>query len=242
MIPRPLNHALRRPSEPSDLDDPPAGVKLVEVGEALVGACVPAFFHPVESAEHWRRLLAVPPRLAVVDPGPERDAAFGPVLARLAAAGTEVLARVDTDFGLRPAADVRADLRRVRAWYGVRGVFLDQVAAGADRLAHYREIVDGVRGTIVLNPGVYPDPGYAALADVLVTFDGPLAAYRAIREPAWARELARGRFCHLIHGVPERVRTATLRKAARMAGAVHLSDSQGWGHLPAYYGRRVMAG
>lgn len=221
---------------------PGVGVRLVEVGETLVGACVPAYFHPVESADSWRRLLAVPPRLVVLDLGEDREPAFGPLITRLAAAGSEVLAKVDTDFGLRPAADVRAELRRLRAWYGVRGVYLDQVAACADRLAHYREIVDGVRGTIVLNPGVYPDPGYATLADVLVTFEGPLPAYRAIREPAWARALARGRFCHLIHGVAERVRTATMRKAARLAGAVHVSDGHDWGELPAYYGRRLMAG
>ncbi|MFI6909575.1 spherulation-specific family 4 protein [Nonomuraea sp. NPDC050394] len=217
-------------------------VRLLEVGQALVGACVPAYFSPGEAADTWRRLLAVPPRLVVLDLGEEREAAYAPIVGRLVAAGSEVLARVDTDFGLRAAADVRADLRRIRSWYGLRGVFLDQVAADADRLEHYREIVDGVRGTIVLNPGVYPDPGYAALADVLVTFEGPLAAYRAIREPAWARALARGRFCHLIHGVGERVRVATLRKAARLAGTVHLSDGPGWTDLPAYYGRRIVAG
>ncbi|MFI6496984.1 spherulation-specific family 4 protein [Nonomuraea typhae] len=246
--PAPAPHpAVPCPGSPSGTDVrrpavPQQGVRLLEVGEAAVGTCVPAYFHPVRAAEAWERLVAVPPRLAVLDAGEEREPAYAPFIGRLLQAGTEVLARVDTDFGVRPAADVRAELRRVRAWYGVRGVFLDQAASGPERLEYYREIVDGIRGTIMLNPGVYPDPGYAALADVLVTFEGPLPAYRAIREPAWARTLARGRFCHLIYGVHERSRAGTLRKAARLAGAVHLSDGPGWAALPAYYGRRIVAG
>ncbi|GAA0946107.1 spherulation-specific family 4 protein [Nonomuraea longicatena] len=218
-----------------------SGVRLVEVGDIAVGTCVPAYFR-LDRAQSWRRLLAEPPRMVVLDLGEHRDPGYRPVIAGLAAAGSEVLARVDTDFGLRPVADVRADLRRAHAWYGLRGAFLDQVAAGAGRLDHYRRLVDGASGTVVLNPGVYPDPGYAALADVLVTFEGPLAAYRAIREPSWARALARSRFCHLIHGVAERARAVTLRKAARLAGTVHLSDNPGWAELPAYYGRPIAGG
>ncbi|MEU6997410.1 spherulation-specific family 4 protein [Nonomuraea sp. NPDC046570] len=203
---------------------------------------IPVFFHPETRPESWRRLLAAPPRMAAVAPdGP----AFQRAVGALQAAGTEVLGHVDTDFGLRPIADVRADLRRLRNGYGLRGVFLDQAAACADRLDHYREIVDGVRGTIVLNPGVYPDPGYAALADVLVTFDGPLPAYRAMREPAWARSLARGRFCHLVHEVPGQAADATVRRAVRHAGLVHVTDRPGtdpWGDLPAYHRSSPMAG
>lgn len=211
--------------------------------------CVPAYFHPERATDAWRRLLANPPRLAVLNidagPGAAKDAAYPPVISRLVAAGTEVLGYVDTDFGLRSVAEVRADLRSYRAWYGLRGVFLDQVAACEDRLGHYREVVEGVRGTLVLNPGVYPDPGYADLADVLVTFEGPLSAYRAMRVPAWARGLARGRFCHLIHDVPSRAFEPTLRRAVRHAGTVYVTDRTGtqpWGDLPAYYGRPVVTG
>lgn len=174
-----------------------------------------------------------PPRLAVLDvadgPGRSRDPALAALVRRLATAGTEVLGRVDTDFGLRAAADVRADLLHYRTWYGVRGAYLDQAAACADRLGHFRDLARGIPGTVVLNPGVYPDPGYAAVADVLVTFDGPLPAYRAFREPAWARPMARETFCHLIHGVGPRAREATLRRAARYAATVAVTSGPGRG-------------
>ncbi|NUT40753.1 MAG: hypothetical protein HOV86_12275 [Thermoactinospora sp.] len=214
-----------------------------------VPALVPAYFHPATASDSWRRLLANPPRMVVVNldggPGRAKDPDVAPLIGRLMAAGTEVLGYVDTDFGVRPPSDVRADLRSYRAWYGLRGVFLDQVAADADSLGHYRDLVEGVRGTIVLNPGVYPDPGYADLADVLVTFEGPLAAYQAMSEPAWASELARGRFCHLVHDVPSRALERTVRRALGHAATVYVTDrtgSQPWGELPAYHGRPIVAG
>ncbi|MFI6597149.1 spherulation-specific family 4 protein [Nonomuraea sp. NPDC050536] len=207
-----------------------------------------AYFRPGHP-HAWPRLHQTPPDLVVIDveegPGVARDPALATLVTRLLGAGIQVLGRVDTDFGLRPIEDVRADLRHYRSWYGLRGVYLDQVASGADRLDHYREIVDGVRGTIALNPGVYPDPGYAQLADVVVTFDGPLSAYRATREPAWARDQARGRFCHVIHDVPGHARESTLRRAARLAGTVAVTDRAGsapWSDLPAYYGTPIVAG
>lgn len=214
------------------------------VAAAPFPACVPAYFHPDQDKDAWRRLLAVPPRMVVINPadgpGLTKDPAYLSPVARLLAAGTEVLGYVYTDFGLREVAEIRADMRRYRDWYGMRGVFLDQTAADEERLDHYREIVDGVRGAIVLNPGVYPDPRYAALADVLVTFDGPLAAYHAVSEPDWARPLARGRFCHLIHDVPSRELESTMRRAVRLAGLAHPTDHGGvkpWTTLPGYYGR-----
>ncbi|GAA2650755.1 hypothetical protein GCM10010412_016830 [Nonomuraea recticatena] len=215
--------------------EPPAG--------ARTAALVPAYFAPDAAPGEWRRLLAAPPRLVVVSvdhgPGAVRQAAYVPCVAALLTAGCEVLGYVDTDFGLRPSEEVRADLRRYRDWYGLRGVFLDQVAASEERLPHYADLVDGVRGTVVLNPGVYPDPGYAALADLLVTFEGPLSAYRSMREPAWARAFARGRFCHLVHDVPHRQVEPTLRRAVRHAAVVHVTDRTGaapWRDLPTYFG------
>ena len=39
-----------------------------------------------------------------------------------------MLGYVATTFGARPAADVEADAARYRDWYGVDGIFLDEVA------------------------------------------------------------------------------------------------------------------
>lgn len=221
----------------------------VEPDQGRAPATLALAYFRAEHPHAWPRLLQAPPDVAVIDveegPGEARDPALAPLVSGLLATDAVVLGRVDTDFGRRPLEDVRADLRRYRSWYGLRGVYLDRAAAGEDLLDHYREIVDGVRGMIALNPGAYPDPGYAQLADLVVTFDGPLSAYGATREPAWAREQPRGRFCHVIHDVPGYARAATLRSAATLAGTVAVTDRAGsapWSDLPAYYGTPTVAG
>ncbi|KOG86153.1 hypothetical protein ADK38_32655, partial [Streptomyces varsoviensis] len=85
---------------------------------------------------------------------------------------------------------VVADIRRHRKWYGVDGVFLDQAAAQAALVPRYRRLAVAARvlgaHRTVLNPGTYPDPAYAEIADLLVTFEGDWATYQRAEVPAWA--------------------------------------------------------
>ncbi|WP_344960491.1 spherulation-specific family 4 protein [Streptomyces thioluteus] len=78
--------------------------------------------------------------------------------------------------GARPFRSAVADLRRHRRWYDVDGVFYDRAATEALLLPRYRRLALVSRAlgarTVVLNPGTHPDPGYAEVADLLVTFEG----------------------------------------------------------------------
>ncbi|GIH24434.1 hypothetical protein Aph01nite_27440 [Acrocarpospora phusangensis] len=205
---------------------------------------VPAYFHPVAQEGAWRRLAARPPGTVVLNvdsgPGTARDPDFVHVLKPLLAAGVEVLGYLDTAYGDRPIRELVVDARRYRSWYGVTGVFLDQAAAGQDRLSHYRVAAAALResGRLVLNPGVYPDPGYAAVADLLVTFEGPWAAYRALAVPAWARPPEKS--CHLVYGVPGWARRLVQRSTARLTGSGFVTSGacpNPWQDLPPYYER-----
>ncbi|GAA0983373.1 spherulation-specific family 4 protein [Acrocarpospora macrocephala] len=205
---------------------------------------VPAYFHPVAQEAAWRRLAARPPKTVVLNvdsgPGTTRDPDFVRVLEPLLAAGVEVLGYLDTAYGDRPIRELVVDARRYRSWYGVGGAFLDQVAAGADRLSHYRVAAAALRGQgrLVLNPGVYPDPGYAAVTDLLVTFEGPWTSYRAVNAPAWAR--LPEQFCHLVYGVPGWARRFVQRGASRLAQTIFVTSGacpNPWQNLPTYYER-----
>lgn len=149
---------------------------------------VPLYEHPADRPEVWERLIASARRLHSVvlnpasGPGEAPDERFAAVAARLRDAGVPVLGYTDTDYGRRPHADVVQDLLRHRDWYAADGAFLDQAASGPELLPHYGRLTIAARAagarTLVLNHGVHPHPGYAALADLLVTFEGPWDAYR----------------------------------------------------------------
>ncbi|KNB52403.1 spherulation-specific family 4 protein [Streptomyces caatingaensis] len=192
---------------------------------------VPLYVHPGAEPGPWERLVRAAPALrgvvlnAADGPGPRPDPSFRAVAARLRAAGAPLLGYVDTAYGRRPLRDAVADLRRHRRWYGVDGVFYDRAAAEAELLPRYRRLalVSRTLGarTVVLNPGTHPDPGYAEVADLLVTFEGPWEAYRSAGIPAWTSDHLPTRFCHLVYGVPQERAGLVARTAGRRGAAVH---------------------
>jgi hypothetical protein len=207
---------------------------------------IPLYVHPAEDPGAWHRLITAASRTYGVvltparGPGEAPDPAFTAAAGALRDAGARLLGYVDTDYGVRAAEDVIEDLRRHREWYAADGCFLDRVTANADGLATCRRLVRTLRrlgaGTVVLNPGVHPEPGYARLADLTVTFEGHWSTYvSAFSRPAWAARRPPGRLCHLVYGVPDAlvplaVRTAHERGAA-VCGPVTGEPPNPWAEL-----------
>nr|WP_229358384.1 spherulation-specific family 4 protein [Streptomyces sp. UNOB3_S3] len=158
-------------------------------------------------------------------PGGRPDPAFRAAAGRLSDAGVRLLGYVDTGYGHRRTGAVVADIRRHRRWYDVDGVFLDQIPAHGALLPRCRRMVLAARvlgaRTAVLNPGTHPDPGYASLADLLVTFEGTWEDYQRARVPEWTTGHPPERFCHLVHGVPEGREGRVARTAGARGAAVH---------------------
>jgi hypothetical protein len=223
-----------------------------EKGGGLGSILVPAYFHPAQLPDAWSaltdpRLLAVV--LNIADgPGHGREPAFAAAVAGIEAAGGTVTGYVDAGYGARSVAEMETAARLYRDWYEVADVFLDQVPAGAATLATYQAVGARLRAKgaefIVFNHGVYPDSGYAAVADLLVTFEGPWAAYRLMEAPpAWAATLPSWRFCHLVYDVPADALDQAVRLAGeRGVGVLYVTDGQGanpWNGLPGYFDREV---
>ncbi|MFE5486565.1 spherulation-specific family 4 protein [Streptomyces sp. NPDC056527] len=192
---------------------------------------VPFYEHPAERPDAWDAVIEAAPSLygVVLNPasgaGQRRDPAFAAVAERLRAAGARVLGYVDTAYGRRPHGEVVADLLRHRDWYGADGAFLDQVPTAPEALDHFRRIGVAARAagarTLVLNHGAHPDPGYAALADLLVTFEGPWDSYRALDLPV------ADHYCHLVYAAPREALPTT-----RVHCAVPGAGAHPWGTLP----------
>lgn len=174
-------------------------------------ALIPAYVPPAELTR-----LATdsdPTRLVVVNPdsgpGAALDPAYADVIDQLRSTGNRVLGYVSTGHGTRDPALVRTEVARYASWYKIIDIFVDEVAHDEAALPYYTALSTALRTTagrlIVLNPGMVPAPGYFALADIVVTFEGTFADYHATPDPlrSVGRGLSRTRTAHLIYGASD---------------------------------------
>lgn len=186
------------------------------------------------------------PRLIVVNPasgpGTHHLPAYERAVRAVREAGSQVLGYVPTGYGTRDQAAVKADVDRYAKWYGVDGIFLDEVAHSVDHLPYYRALSTHVRASgaklVVVNPGVVPARGYFDLADVVVTFEGPFADYaRAQRETlAWLQALPPERIAHLVYAASAR-QARELAASSPHARYVYATDGVApnpWSAIPDY--------
>ncbi len=206
---------------------------------------IPAYVPPHALVELVR--ASSRPRLLVINPasGPGAGPAAGyrEAVHTAQRTGARVLGYVHTTYGMRPAAGVMADIDRYTSWYGVDGIFLDEASTSVDRLGYYAALgrhvrAGGARRVVVLNPGVVPAREYFDLADVIVTFEGPYAAYGAAMDamPDWVREEPPRRVAHLVYDASRRQAMAIVSHPEQ-AGYVYATSGSmpdPWRIVPSY--------
>jgi hypothetical protein len=175
-------------------------------------------------------------------PGPRSRRSYGDAVRVARGGGARVLGYLATGYGARPVAEVVAEADRYASWYRVDGFFLDEVARSPALLPYYatlsRHVGAGGRRIVALNPGAVPHRGYFALADVVVTFEGPYGAYApALRAmPRWTRRMAPGRIAHLVYGA-SRDQALDLVGGGPAAGYLYVTSGalpNPWGTVPPY--------
>lgn len=144
----------------------------------------------------WQAVASRSGNLTAVVPEPR----FAEVAYRLAGARVALLGRVDAGYATRPVADLRGEVER---WAGlpVTGVFLDRTPTSPFSVGPVAVAVRSARraglSTVVLNPGLPPDPLYRELGVPICSFDGSWAQYRR-----WSGDGSAPGDGHLVHSVP----------------------------------------
>ncbi|HZU75756.1 MAG TPA: spherulation-specific family 4 protein [Dehalococcoidia bacterium] len=210
---------------------------------------VMAYFRP---GDDWQRLIGGAPTVAYVvlnpatGPGDQKDDGYAAEVAAAQQAGITVLGYVHTAYGTRSASAVEAEIDDYFTWYGVDGIFLDEVSIFCDYEQYYQNLYDYVKtvwnqGMVVLDPGWQSDASecYLQAADVLVTFEGSYETYTSnFPAVAWTARYPSSRFWHLVYNVPTpaAVRYTLGLSLTRNVSTVYLSPEQmpnPWDALPA---------
>lgn len=167
-------------------------------------------------------------------PGSRPDPHCLEAAGKLRNAGVRVLGHLDLAYGSRPFGELVSDAHRFLDWYRVDGFYLDRAPAdradlaGTRRLTATLEAVLGGEAHLVLGHGTHPHPGYAEVADQLVTFAGSWVDYRWSQVAEWTAEYTEAKFVHLVHGVPRTHLDEALRIARwQGAGTIFFTDRAG---------------
>ncbi|MGK5697397.1 spherulation-specific family 4 protein [Streptomyces sp. URMC 128] len=222
--------------------------------ELRPGVGVPGYAHPLLAPTEWGELTrpGTPLHWVVLNvadgPGTRPDPHCLEAAGRLRNAGIRVLGHLDTRYGTRSFGELISDARRFVDWYQVDGFLLDRCPADHAGLPEVRRTVATLRvirdeSHIVLGHGIHPHPGYAQLADQLVTFSGPWSDYRWSQVAEWTADHPPERFCHFVHGVPrphlgEALRIARWQGAATVWFTDHTDEgghTDPWEAMPGYW-------
>lgn len=222
--------------------------------ELRLGVGVPGYAHPLLAPTEWGELArpGTPLHWVVLNvadgPGARPDPHCLEAAGRLRNAGIRVLGHLDTRYGTRNFGELISDAHRFVDWYRVDGFLLERCPADHAGLPEVRRTVATLRvirdaAHIVLGHGIHPHPGYAELADQLVTFSGPWSDYRWSQVAEWTAGHSPERFCHFVHSVPRPHLAEALRIARRQGAAtVWMTDhtdrggrTDPWEAMPGYW-------
>jgi hypothetical protein len=111
---------------------------------SCVDLVVPAYF----AANYWAQAASTKPAPANmildlpngVGAGTAPDPSFQALVRQAKAADITILGYSSTVDGARPMADVKADVRHYKDWYGVTGIFLDRVSGDPAHFGYYRQL------------------------------------------------------------------------------------------------------
>lgn len=213
---------------------------------------VPAYFYP---GNGWTRASTSKPvpRIMILDvagsgagSAPQRK--YQAAVKRAQAAGITIMGYSDTDYTQRSPADIEADVRNYKAWYGVTDIFLDQVSSGSAQLDYYRNLARYIHGlnpgsAVMLNPGTYPDQQYMSVGDIVMVFENTYASYVGLEVPGWVRRYPATRFAYVVYGTSGSQLANVISLAQkRHAGFVYVTNGTGlqrYDSLPGYWSREV---
>jgi len=149
--------------------------------------------------------------LAIINPnsGPASspDSSYVTYMQKLSDAGVEMVGYVYTGYGTRAISAVKADIDTYATQYPLlKGIFLDEGAAGADMVSYYQALHDYILSMPgwthdIVNPGIVPDSGYLAASTQIVSFENYGTSLVSAGVPSFAQCSNKDQFVAIVHTV-----------------------------------------
>ncbi|GAA3750905.1 spherulation-specific family 4 protein [Terriglobus aquaticus] len=225
--------------------------------ESLV---VPSYMGP---GPGWDTMIASAPKTGAADrilivnpasgPGMAARPGFRDVVQRVKRTGQKVYGYVPTGYGARSMQSVEDRVRKYVDWYGVDGIFFDEVSDKAPLVPRYYQplvtfTTSQIRGGgVMLNNGTFPAAAYATIKVPagskfqLVVFEHDYRSFtkRSFTVPRWVAQHPSSMFVSIVYAASASQLPEVLRLSAeRNFGTVYVTDKDlpnPYGVLPDYW-------
>lgn len=194
---------------------------------------MPAYFDPVADKQDWNTLISAANQTSLIaimnpnsGPGTSVDQNYVNNVNSINSAGGKVVGYVHTSYGARALADAEKDVDNFFAWYNIKGIFLDEMAATASsaNLSYYKALAAYIRGKsasaiIVGNPGGAFDEAFVTnkVCDIFVDAEDIQSNVHNMAQPTWVNNYAATTFAAMsIQTSGDASETAWLKSHRRM--------------------------
>jgi len=217
---------------------------------------VPLYVDPDSSWDTVASGAASVPTVAIINPdsgpGSGPDSSYTTYMAKLHAAGVEMIGYVHTSYGTRDITTVKAEIDTwATEFENVVGIFLDEAGDTASVLPYYQELYTYIMSMPgwkydVINPGTVPTSGYATgAATQIVTYEDTASGFASSANPSFASCSTKNEYAMIAYGGSSSAMESSI-SAARSKGYygwVYVTDGAAGGStynsLASYYSTMV---
>ena len=148
-------------------------------GGAQTGLLMPMYGNTsTQFAQIYEAALKVPV-IAILNPdngaGLKKDSFIAGKINQLKSRGVKIIGYISTGYGNRDSDEVDGESDKYKLWYGVGGIFLDEVSGSSSKLTYYKNIKAYAKligiGYTVLNPGTAISSTFLQAGDVIVDYE-----------------------------------------------------------------------
>jgi hypothetical protein len=217
---------------------------------------IPLYSDPSTNSSSWNQLESLARQytnlnLTVIvnpdnGPGSAFDVGFQKAIVALKALNITVLGYVYTSYGSRAASDVIADMNLYKEWYGVNGIFLDEMSENPATASYYSNLTSSAHSEglnpVIGNPGASVSTSLIKSVDKLVIYEssGIPPSSTICSETA---ELPREQFSLIAYGVDGLPSVSYLNSISSCVGSVYFTDAGNYQNtynsLPGYFASEV---
>jgi hypothetical protein len=221
---------------------------------------VPAYFYPDvwNTPNNWYSMCDNMPANSVAimnpnsGPGTSQNSDYTTAVSHCQDHNQNVIGYVHTSYGSRSETDVKAEIDHYYSWYGVDGIFLDEMSSSSSTQSYYSDLYTYIHNKggslhdlVVGNMGTFSTTDWPLangnVVDILVGFEGSYSDYGSLSPPSWTNNYSSKDFAALVYNTSSSNLSSVCSGLSSAGPGItyrYITDdtlSNPWDTLPSYW-------